>query len=204
LKVLFRINLVLAILIPVAWFGFRFFLRGGCVIPIVTPLLTYICVIALLPAALLSPYLLIADLIALFPLWRRHGIRSLIPLALITAALLAVIPLTWIAHSLCNKRFERHLPQYEKAAFSIEGNAASDFRHEKPGGWMHLTILPPITYREDDGSLTVEFMVGGIGPPPRHTVYLYRPNGVIEKSSQTSTRWHWPMRVNEHWFRASN
>jgi hypothetical protein len=166
--------------------------------------MAYIFALALVPVALLSPFLLLVDLVAVIPLWKRHRTRSLLPLAIIIVAFLATIPLTWMAHSFCRKRFERHLPQYERAVAEIENSVTPDKNYTTPSGWMHLSITPPITYREDDGTLTVEFLVGGIGPPPRHTVYIYRSNGIIEKGSQTSKRHHWPTRVNEHWFRASD
>jgi hypothetical protein len=107
-----------------------------------------------------------------------------------------------MAHILCNKRFERYLPQYERVAAEIEKSAPYDFNQITPTGWTHLSLAPLNTYREDDGSLTIEFLVGIIGPPQRHTVYIYRSNGVIEKGSKTSKEWHWPTRVNEHWFKA--
>jgi hypothetical protein len=86
----------------------------------------------------------------------------------------------------------------------MENNITPDKNYAAPSGWMHLSIAPPIAYREDDGTLTVEFLVGGVGPPPRHRLYVYRSDGNIEKSSQTAKRWHKTTKVNEHWFRASD
>ncbi len=204
MKVLFWVSLVISILLPIAWFGFVFFVFGGCVIPIVTPLMAYICALALIPTILLFPFLLIVDFIVAILLWKRHRQQAFFPLVLIIVASLATLPLNSLAHNLSHKRFEGHLPQYEQAVAQIEKNFTSEKDYRMSSGWMHLSIVPPIAYRENDGSLTIEFLVGGIGPPPRHIVYVYRSNGIIEKGSQTSNRWKWPTRVNEHWFRASD
>jgi len=204
MKVLFRISLILAILLPVTWFGFIFFVFGGCVIPIVTPLMAYILVLVLIPAVLLSPFLLLVDLAVVFFQWKKRGIHSLFPPMIMLVGFLTAIPLTWVAHTLCHKRFERHLPQYEQAVVEIEKSITPGKEHVTPSGWIHLSITPPIVYREDDGSFTIEFLVGGVGPPPRHAVYIYRSDGIIGKDSQTAKRWHWPTQVNEHWFRASD
>jgi hypothetical protein len=204
MKVLFRISLILAILLPLAWFGFVFFMYGGCVFPIVTPLMAYIFCFFLLLAVSLSPLLALANLIAMILLWNRQGRWLFLPLMLFIIAFLAILPITWLAHSLCQKRFERHLPQYEQAVAEIEKSIIPGKEHVTPSGWMHLSILPPIAYREENGTLTIEFIVGGIGPPPRHRLYIYRSNGVIEKDSRTAKHWHKTTKVNDHWFRASD
>ncbi|MGD0551859.1 MAG: hypothetical protein ABSB25_04325 [Sedimentisphaerales bacterium] len=204
MKALFWLSLVVSILLPISLFGFNLFAFGGCVIPGVTQLMALICVLALIIVIPVSPFILLVDLIAVIYLWRRHRTHSFLPLAIITTGFLVTIPLIWLAHSLCDKRFERHLTQYEQAVSVIEANPASDFRFERPDGWTNLAIAPPITFREGDGTLTVEFLVGGIGPPPRHILYIYRSNGLIDKDSKTANYWRHTTKVNEHWFCASD
>jgi hypothetical protein len=203
MKALFRVSLIVAILLPVSWFGFVFFMYGGCIIPIVTPLMSYICFIVFLLSVVLSPFFLLGNIVAAIFLWKRGGLKLFLPIVLIIVAFLIFLPLRQLAHSFCDKRFERHLPQYEQAVAEIEKDSASKARFARPRGWRHLSVFPPITYREDDGTLTVEFLVGGIGPPARHVSYIYRSNGTIEKGSISAQKWHGPIQLNEHWFRAS-
>ncbi|MGD0078873.1 MAG: hypothetical protein ABSB91_09670 [Sedimentisphaerales bacterium] len=204
MKSLFRLSLVLAILLPLASFGFELFAFGGCVIPIVTPIVASISVYVLMLAIVLFPFVFIADLIAAIILWKRHGRRSFLPLVLIIISFLMTFPLNSLAHNLSHKRFERHLTQYEQVVSQIEHNFTSEKNYVIPSGWENLSYVPPIVYREDDGSLTIEFLVGGIGPPPRHIVYVYRSNGIIEEGSKTAKRWHHTTKEKERWFRASD
>jgi len=204
-KALFGISLVLAILLPLAWFGLNLFAFGGCVIAIVTNLGFIVCALTLLLLALSLLIMLPVNLIAVIRQWKQHKIRSLLPLTLIILGPLAALLLTRPADYLCKTRFQRHLFQYEQVASNIERNVTPDGHlKEFPSGWIRLSYIPPITYREDDGTLTIEFFVGAAGPPPKHIAYLYRSNGVIEKGSKTAKRWCNTTKVNEHWFRASD
>lgn len=204
MKALIRVSIVLAILLPISSFGFNLFAFGGCVIPVVTPIAATICVFVSLLTMLVFFFFLVVDLVAVIFLWKRHGKRAFLPLVLIIVAFFVTFPLTWLADSLCHKRFEGHLPQYQRAVAEIEGSITPDGDFNTPGGWPHLSYIPPIAYREDDGTLTIEFPVGGIGPPPRHIAYIYRSNRLIDKDSKTAKRWHHTTKVNEHWFRVSD
>ena len=204
MKALIRVSIVLAILLPISSFGFNLFAFGGCVMPVVTPIAASICVFVSLLTMLAFFFFLVVDLVAVIFLWKRHGKRAFLPLTLIIVAFLVTLPLTWLADSLCHRRFDKHLSQYERAAAEIENNFSPDQYNATPSGWMQLSYIPPVTYHEGDGTLTVEFLVGGIGPPPRHIAYIYRFNGLIDKDSKTAKRWHHTTKVNEHWFRASD
>ena len=203
MKDLFKLNLIVSILLPIAWFGFTLFLSGGCIIPIVTPLMTYIFAFILLCLTGLTPLLLLINPIAMIVKWKTFGKRLLLSLILIIIGVIVTVPLNHISHTFARMRFEKFLPQYEQAVVEIEKDPASKAHNTRPRGWRRLAIFPPTASREKDGTLTVVFLVGGIGPPPRHVAYIYRSNGVIEKDSLTAQQWHWPVQVNEHWFRAA-
>jgi hypothetical protein len=204
MKALFWISLIVSILLPLCLFGLLLFGFGGCVIPIVTMLIASICGLSFFLLALSSIILLLVDAIAVFPQWKRHRIRSLLPLTLIILGFLATIPVDKIARNLCQTRFQRHFSQYDQAASEIENSITPDGDYSTPSGTVFLSYVPPITYREDDESLTIEFIVGGVAPPPNHVAYIYRSNGVIGEGSRTAKRWPRTTRVNEHWFRASD
>jgi hypothetical protein len=138
----------------------------------------------------------------MFSLWRQHGVRLLLSPTLIILGFLVTIPIGKIASNLCQTRFQKHFSQYERAASEIESSITSEGDYKTPGRTMFLSNVSPIAYLEDDGTLTIEFIVGVTGPPPRHTAYLYRSNGIIEKGSRTAERWYRTTQVKEHWFRA--
>ena len=100
------------------------------------------------------------------------------------------------------QRFQKYFPQYEIAAQKIskDKDAAKD-----PNGYMREHTYSQLAYivlaYKDQGVPTIEFFVGVFGPPPRHTVYIYRENGKIEDGSKTAERWRHREQVAENWFR---
>jgi hypothetical protein len=120
---------------------------------------------------------------------------------LITIGFLLVAPFEKATHYLCDTRFQRHFSKYERVASEIESNATPDYGLKKSCWKMSLSYAPPVVYREKDGSLTIEFFVGGVGLPTRHVVYLYRSKGIIEKDSHTSQRCRHTAQIKDHWFR---
>lgn len=202
MKALFWLSLIVSILFPAALFGGLIFAFGGCVILLLTPVIATICLFAFFLLIPTSIILLVIDLIMIIFRWKRYGSRLFFPPVLIILGFIATIPLDSIARNICDTRFQKHFPQYQQAAMEIEKNLSPDGNYRMTSGTASLSYIPPIVYREDDGSLTIEFFVGGMGPPPRHKAYLYRSNSLIEKNSKTAKRWYHSTKVNEHWFRA--
>jgi hypothetical protein len=161
-----------------------------------------ICASAILILVLSILIMLTINLIGVLRLWKQYKIISLVPLILLILGPLAGIPLTRLADYLCQTRFQRHLHQYEQAVVEIESSITSDGYFHTPSGTVFLAYVPPNTYREDDGSLTIEFFVGVFPFPPRHTAYIYRSNNVVEKGSRTAKRWYHTTQVSDRWFRA--
>lgn len=204
MKALFWISLIIAILLPLAWFGFILFAFGGCVILMVTCFGSGICMFTFLFLVLAVIIMLLVNLIGIIRLRKRHRAFSLIPMILIIIGPLAAILMTRPADYLCETRFQRYLARYERAASEIESSITPEGDYNTPSGTAFLSYVPPNMYREEDGSLTIEFFVEVWPFPPRHVAYLYCSNGVVAEGSRTAKRWHHRTQVNEHWFRVSD
>ncbi|MBN2020100.1 MAG: hypothetical protein JW749_07740 [Sedimentisphaerales bacterium] len=204
MKKVLRLSVIVSLLLPISRFGFSFFGGGGCIIPVVTPITFYLCALILFCCAILLPMLFIIILAGVITKWRISAGRLILSLILMGVCIAAEIPINRPANSLASKRFEKYLPEYDRAVKELENNATFETHYAKPSGWRRLAILPPVIYRERDGTLTVEFYTGGIGPPLLQTAYIYRSNGLIGPGSKTAKRWHRGSKLNEHWFRASD
>ena len=72
----------------------------------------------------------------------------------------------------------RYLAQYNSFANEIK-NSQKDKRIElinDPANYSHLAYTV-IVYDNEPNALVIEFIVGGIGPPPRHTAFVYSSGG---------------------------
>jgi len=204
-KKLLWTNGILCGLILTVHYTFVITAFGGCVISGVTPGIASLCGVAVILLALPFLALVFVDFASVFVLWKQHGIRAFAPLAIILLAFFVLLVAGFFGLALGQWRFKNYMPHYEEVATGIEmGTLPMDEYGRVATKHTHLSYGQPIAYREEDGSLTVEFFVGAMGPPPKHIAYIYRSNGIIEKGSHTAERWHNRAKVNEHWFRVSD
>lgn len=202
MKILSYVSIAVAIFLPVSIFGFELFGYGGCPIPILSILLGSVLIFTSIFLVIASLLLFVINLIAAVSLWRKYKFRSLIPLGILILGIIVYSQTSGIGIKIGKNRFKKYLPKYEEVVGKIDSGAIDIRSGNLPLKYKRIACYVK-AYRDEQDLLTVEFIVGGIGLPPRRTAYIYSSNGTIEKESRADKKWHRIERVNEHWFRVS-
>jgi hypothetical protein len=202
MKILTYISIAVAIFLPVSLFGFELFGYGGCPLPILSILFGSVLIFTTMLLYISSKLLFVINLIAVVFFWRKYKFRSFIPLGILILGMFVQNQISGVGIKIGKNRFKKYLPQYEEVVGKIDSGAIKIRSGNLPLKYARIACYVK-AYRDEQDVLTVEFIVGGIGLPPRRTAYIYSSNGTIEKESRADKKWHRIERVNEHWFRVS-
>ena len=198
------VNAVVVILGTGCAFLFGFFGYGACPVTI-APVITSCAVYVFLLLVFIGlPCLLIVDIVQAFRGWSSLRWRALLPL-LVLCSIIPTGRLIQFGKSLGEKRFISRLPEYEAFVSEIKAKTWKKGRMliSNPAACRGLAYIIH-AYENEPNVLVVEFFVGGMGPPPKHTAFLYASSGNVNKGSDADKHWHRWKRMNKHWFRVSD
>ncbi|MHC4396055.1 MAG: hypothetical protein ACYS1A_10415 [Planctomycetota bacterium] len=195
-------NTVVVILLIVANALFNIFGYGACP-TFLSPIITSLSLYAMMFLTFIAlPCLFIADIVTIFKRWVTMKWICLLPLLVLLAGVgIATIPIPGV--SLGEKRFLNRLPEYDAFVDEIKGeNLAGtiDISYFDYRGLAYIALA----YENEPNVLVVEFVVGGMGPPPKHTAFLYTSSGKVGEKTRADKRWYRWKRMNENWFRVSD
>jgi hypothetical protein len=191
-------NAIIAVLLPFVVAGLTIFGFGGWPIDVLSNVFASVFLMLLMLSNIIIIYLIISNLILAFRKWKDYKSQTLIPMGILAAGIVFSIFINGFCHWYIEYRFEKYLPQYEQVVQLIhEGSIETNEGIILPKKYSHLAYLTR-AYKDSQDILTVEFWVGGAGPPPKHFLYIYRSNGSLEESPQLEV--HSIKRLNEHWF----
>jgi hypothetical protein len=206
LKRLIIANIIFAVILVSTAFGFSCFGFGGY------PPLAALGGICLCGSMLSLPGFVVmvaVDVIFGFLLWKKVGLRILVPLGIFAIAFPAITLADNLGKKLSDSRFDKHFSKYEKVAGMITGGSLKIVESHVvlPSGYRDLALFGTVYVNSNDPNdptnTIIEFMVGS-GGFAGHIAYLYSSNGTIAKGSAMARRWHDRKQVRDHWFRASD
>lgn len=207
MKKLIIVNLVFAGLLVTCLWTFWFFANGAFVNRVGLQI-GFLCGIFASLQLLGAPALFLVNAYGVFKYWSKYKLVTVVPFLVLGIAGIGLF--AWDIEAMSIRRFEKYLPDYEAFVKMAE-------KKQKPGEWdvtgmpkeyKHLGYLAviyddkPVSNNEPN-TLFVSILVGSAGVFG-HTCFLYSSNGKIAPGSKTYQEWHYPQRINEHWFRVSD
>jgi len=151
---------------------------------------------------LVYPILGLAALVKAGMSWRKQQWPVLLPVGILAAGLVAVLPSGWLGHKICDAIFWHNLPKYRQVVERVQfGEILVTNRIQRldlPRSQRPRCYLVFAT-REPDGETSVEFLIGG-GFPVKHTGYMYYSGDKVEKGSDVRSRWPRGTKMTDHWY----
>jgi len=195
-------NTIVVILLIVAKALFNIFGYGACP-TLLSPTITSLSICAILVLTIIVlPYLFIAEIVTIFKGWVTRKWICLLPLLVLLAGVgIAAIPIPGVP--LGEKRFVNRLLEYDAFVDKVKGEdlaGAIDISNFDYQGLAYVAMA----YENEPNVLVVEFVVGGMAFPPRHTAFLYTSSGKVSEKTIADERWYRWKRMNENWFRVSD
>jgi hypothetical protein len=195
-------NTIVVILLIVAKVLFNIFGYGACP-TLLSPIITSLSICAMMFLTFIAlPYLFITNIVTIFKRWATMKWICLLPLLVLLAGVgIAAIPIPGV--SLGEKRFVNHLPEYDAFVDKVKSEdlaGAIDISNFDYQGLAYVAMA----YENEPNVLVVEFVVGGMGFPPRHTAFLYTSSGKVSEKTIADERWYRWKQMNENWFRVSD
>ena len=192
------INLLFVIVLYAAKTLFSLFAYGAYPI-FAAPVIASLSGLLVLVGVPTAVFLLVLDIGTASKKWKQYKMKSLIPLLILIMGLF--IPPIINGTELAEKRFLNKINDYQ--AFvnkleSVEPNTHQKVLHDTEE-YRDLAYMVR-AYEDDPNELVVEFVVGGMGPPPKHTAFLYTSDGDIKKNSKAGDRWYSRKRLTDNWF----
>ena len=194
------VNLIFVIVLQAGRTFFHIFGFGACPIghaPVIASLSIYV----FLPLMVIGfPVLLITDAIKAFKYRKTYKWKVLLPLPILLIGVF--LPLPFHGVKLAEERF---LARFDKYQLFVDKLELSDIHTNSE--WIDDTesfkglAYRVLAYENEPNEFVVEFLVGGMGPPPKHTAFLYTSSGEIKRNSKADERWYSQKRMNENWFK---
>lgn len=148
---------------------------------------------------------LITDLVVVPDQWKRYRFKSFLPFCVGSLCLAMSVPSVISGHLLRDHLFRCRLPQYE-AVLRMMMDGSIEVREqlgriELPSKYSNLALMT-LAQKDDNDILTAEFIIGG-GFPVKHSGYLYRSDGELQKWEHAA-RWPRWFKIDDHWYRISD
>lgn len=207
MKILLIVNLVFAGLFITCSCIFRFFAYGAFV-NLVGLYIGFLCSIFASIQLFSIPTLFLINIYGVYKYWSKHKLVTLVPFPVIGIAVVGSF--AWDVGAMSIRRFEKYLPDYEafvkmaekKHKFGDYDSMRLPKEYKHLGYIAHIYEDKPVSDNEPN-TLFVSILVGSAGVFG-HTCFLYSSNGEIAPGSKAYREWHYPKRINEHWFRVSD